>query len=487
MVWSQLVLICMLGTMVSWLTIAWLIHSKYNAHFISDAQPHHTHVRQTSRVGGIGIICGFLSCYWLFYYIFGLSQNANGPYAVVLLGALFAFVLGLVDDIKSIDARFKFLIQILIAVISHEYGLSIDRIDLPFLEWNLDLSNWSLVLTVFWFVSIMNLVNLIDGLDGLAGGIGFMLMVLLVVLGMGKSISLSVFLSLGMAGAILGFLIHNFPPAKVYMGDSGAYTIGYVIAALSLMNFQKGAVIAALIGPMIALALPIIDVLFAIIRRFVQGLPIFRPDKEHIHHQLMRSGLSHKNTVLVLYGISLVALAGGILVYSNQGRYFPLFIGFLMVAVIFLIRVLPRNPFEIKRALFDSLESRSEIQNYVRLSRWLVAEVDQYSRSRDLWEDYQFFLKKLGFVQVMIEIDGVKKEYYMYPNTLDSDVEELLKSQCYPFDSKNTMNKMQYFSDGTVVSQRRFILLCEIAHETWTLAIKRWKALNRASFQLDFD
>ena len=108
-----------------------------------------------------------------------------------------------------------------------------------FFEWDLDLQNFSLILTVFWFVSIINLINLIDGLDGLAGGIGLMLMILLILSQFRERVSITTFLSVGMAGAILGFLIHNFPPARVYMGDSGAYTIGFVIAALSLMNFQK--------------------------------------------------------------------------------------------------------------------------------------------------------------------------------------------------------------------------------------------------------
>ena len=212
-----------------------------------------------------------------------------------------------------------------------------------------------------------------------------------------------------MAGAIFGFLIHNFPPAKVYMGDSGAYTIGYVIAALSLMNFQKGAVIAALIGPMIALSLPIIDVLFAIMRRFMQGLPIFRPDKGHIHHQLIRSGISHKNTVLILYGISLLALTGGVLVFSNQGRYFPLFLGFIMVAVIFVARISQNNPFQIKSVIFESLESRNKIQNSIRLSRWFIEEADKCENSEALWNDYQFLLRKLGFAEVILQLGGVKK------------------------------------------------------------------------------
>ena len=113
-------------------------------------------------------------------------------------------------------------------------------------------------------------------------GIGFMLMILLVVLGIEKGIGISTFLSIGMAGAILGFLIHNFPPARVYMGDSGAYTIGFVIAALALMNFQKGAVVAALLGPMMALALPILDVTFAIVRRGYKGCASYLGRTKHI-------------------------------------------------------------------------------------------------------------------------------------------------------------------------------------------------------------
>ena len=163
----------------------------------------------------------------------------------------------------------------------------------------------------------MNLINLIDGLDGLGGGIGFMLMILLVVLSIQKGIGISTFLSIGMAGAILGFLIHNFPPAEFIWEIRGLY---YWICYSSVIinEFPKGAIVGTII-PMMALALPILDVTFAIVRRGVQGLPLFRQDKAHIHHQLMRKGLSHKNTVLVLYGISLIALFGGILIFLIKG------------------------------------------------------------------------------------------------------------------------------------------------------------------------
>ena len=195
----------------------------------------------------------------------------------------------------------------------------------------------------------------------------------------------------------------------------------------------------------------------------------------------MRSGLSHRKTVLVLYGISLFALAGGVLVFSNQGRYFPLFIGFLMVTIIFFVRVTRNNPLEMKRALLDSLESRNEIQNLVRLSRWFVAEVDHYESGLALWEDYQFLLKKLGFAKVSVEIDGVNKECKI-KSLVDVD---LFESQFFYFSSEDRNNKIQFFADTAEISERRFLLFSEIANESWTLALKRWKELKQTPFQLE--
>ena len=132
-------------------------------------------------------------------------------------------------------------------------------------------------------------------------GIGLLLMGLLAFLAYESGGAISFVLALGMVGAIFGFLFLNFPPAKVYMGDSGAYLIGFVIAALSLINSEKGTILAALIAPVMALALPIADVAFAMLRRGINGLPIFRPDRGHIHHRLRRAGMSRQKTVLILY------------------------------------------------------------------------------------------------------------------------------------------------------------------------------------------
>lgn len=478
MVWTLLLIFIFTGTVCSWCSIMYLINSKWSSAFHTQDQPHHTHTEKISRVGGVGIIIGFFISYILFFILFDSKDNQSLMHFTLFFGALACFILGLIDDLRPIDAKLKFILQILIAFFAHQSGFRIDHIILPFLGWELDLEKVSLVLTIIWFVSIMNLINLIDGLDGLAGGIGFMLMILLVILSIEKGIGISTFLSIGMAGAILGFLIHNFPPARVYMGDSGAYTIGFVIAALALMNFQKGAVLAALLGPMMALALPILDVTFAIVRRGIQGLPLFRPDKAHIHHQLMRKGLSHKNTVLVLYGISLIALFGGILIFSNQGRYFPIFLGFAMVIIIFAIRLYGNPASTIKQLFSESINARSETQNAIKLSKWLVGEVERMRKAEHLWNDYKWVLKKLGFSKVAISIAGEERKYE-YPHQESQDV---YISDSISLGSEYGDNYIQFWGEKSRFSQRRFNLNCDIAFEAWALAIRRWKELNQVDF-----
>lgn len=484
MVWSLLTIFLIASTVCSWGIILFASKCKYSQLFFSDDQPHHTHTEQTSRIGGIGIIGGFALSYVLFFILFDYRDNQSLMHFSVFIGALACFTLGLVDDLKPIDAKLKLILQIIIAIFAHESGLSINRLIIPFLEWDLDLQNFSLILTIFWFVSIINLINLIDGLDGLAGGIGLMLMVLLIFLSLEKGVSISTFLSMGMAGAIIGFLIHNFPPARVYMGDSGAYTIGFVIAGLSLMNFQKGAVIAALLGPMMAMALPIIDVAFALFRRSLQGLPLFRPDKGHIHHQLIRLGLSRKNTVLVLYGFSMLALLGGVLIFSYQGRYFPIFIGLASVIIIVAMRVYGNPALSLKQLFSDSYNTRYETQNAILLARWMVGEVDRVRKGEDFWNEYQWFLKKLGFYRVSVQIDG-EERIYAYAPVFLTEYSQFHVSERFVIDKPKGDNCIQFWGDKERFSERRFLLNCEIAFETWVSICKRWRALNKEVYRFD--
>ena len=441
----------------------------------SDPQFHHTHSGVIPRIGGVGIITGFALTYLLCFLLLDEFSDRQLVYYAVFGGGFAAFLLGFVDDFLPLGAKVKLLAQIIIAVAAHQCGLSIEKLTLPFIGVTQDLGIFSVVLTVFWFVAMMNLINLIDGLDGLAGGVGLMLMSMLAYLGMQKGDAFSTVLAIGMAGGIIGFLFYNFPPAKVYMGDSGAYLIGFVIAALSLINSEKGTVLAALIAPTLAMALPIADVAFAMFRRGLNGLPVFRPDRNHIHHRLIRAGLSHRGTVLVLYGISLLALIGGLLLFAAQERYFGILLGFTFVGVIFMLRGQKVTATSVQMLLSDSLQARRDTRNALYLKDWFIAEAERADTAKNLWSDYQFIIKKMGICRMSMTIDGDERSFYI-PNT-PHDQDDLLWSEEHTVRGA-AQAVFKYHAEKAYFSERQFALVCDIAAEAWAKAAARWKEVN---------
>ena len=472
----------LLGCFASWLVIHCLLAVGFGQGGDADPQHHHTHVGVIPRIGGIGIVAGFGLTYLLCFFHLNSADNQTLMHFAVVGGAFAAFFLGFIDDFHPLGAKLKLLAQILIAVVAYKCGLSIDKLKIPFTETIIQLEFFSLLLTIGWFVALMNLINLIDGLDGLAGGVGLMLMALLVYLGMDRGILFSTILALGMIGAILGFLFHNFPPAKCYMGDSGAYMIGYVIAALSLMNSEKGAVLAALIAPALALALPIVDVAFALFRRGIQGLPLFRPDRGHIHHRLMSSGLSRRNTVLVLYAISLFALVGGLLAFADRGRYLPIFLGFAFVVVLFALRGQKISAASLRVVLTDSLQSRQDTRNALYLKNWLVVEAERADSAIHLWSDFRFVLKKMGFCRVELSMGEETRDFYV-PNTPHEEP-DLLWQETHDSAGEVTV-ELTLYGEKDNFSESQFALAADIAAEAWASARSKWKEVNGQP--MDFD
>jgi len=442
-----------------------------------DAEPqhHHTHTGVIPRIGGVGIICGFAITYVLTFFLLDETDNQSLVHYAVFGGGIGAFLLDFIDDFRPLGAKVKLIAQIGIAIVACKCGLSIEKITIPFIGVTPDLGLFGTGLTVIWFVAMMNLINLIDGLDGLAGGVGLMLMVMLAFLGFQKGIAFSTILAIGMAGGILGFLFHNFPPAKVYMGDSGAYLIGYVIAALSLINSEKGTVLAAMIAPVLAMALPIADVGFAMLRRGIKGLPLFRPDRNHIHHRMIRSGLSRRNTVLVLYGISLCALIGGILVFAAQGRFLGILIGFAFVVILITLRGQKISVASLQMLLSDSLQSRKDVQNALYLKNWFVSETERADTAKNLWADYRFVLKKMGICRAEITIGDETRSFFV-PNTVHEDLKRLwIETHVVRSAAEATI---VLYGDKECFSQRQFSLMCDIAVEAWGNAGAKWKEVN---------
>lgn len=473
------IVLLLLGALTSWWVIRILRFARFGTKQALLVQSHHTHTGVIPRIGGIGMVVGFALIFGLSLVYLGSDLVRNPLYLGVLFGALAAFGLGIVDDFRPLGARRKLLVQVLIAIFAHECGLEIKMVTLPFTELSLQLGLFSYGLTILWFVVLMNLMNLIDGLDGLAGGIGLMLMGLLAYLALSQAGSFPFLIAAGMAGAILGFLVHNFPPAKVYMGDSGAYLIGFLIAALSLINSEKGTVVAAMIAPLMALAVPILDVAFAILRRAIKGLPLFRPDSRHIHHRILKSGVSRRRAVITLYSITLFALMGGVLVFVDRGRYLGLFMGFSFVVILVALRGQKISAASLNLLLSESLQSRQDIRNALYLKDWFVTEAERADSGAHLWSDYHFILKKMGFCRAEMLINNSTRSYYI-PHTAHDVLEAL-----HVIEHKLPNGEILLYAEQAFLSQRQFELTAEIAVEAWVKASGKW--LQAHGSPLDFE
>ena len=230
----------------------------------------------------------------------------NHEMAGLLIGCTAIVALGIWDDVCNIPAKVKLVGQIICACIPVAFGIQIEWLTNPFGELIILPELIAIPLTIFWIIGFTNTVNLIDGLDGLAAGISFIASIFMFLMAFTMNQYLPAMIILAMAGAALGFLQYNFNPAKIFMGDTGSMLLGYTMAVTAVLGLVKTAATVALVVPVIALGVPILDTLFAIIRRKMSGVPIFKPDKGHLHHRLLALGLTQKQAVLTMYLVSLV-------------------------------------------------------------------------------------------------------------------------------------------------------------------------------------
>ena len=246
--------------------------------------------------------------------------------------------MGIFDDLYDLSPKIKLIGQIAAAAILVCFGIKVEWVTNPF-GGMFYLGKLSIPITIFWVVGITNTLNFIDGLDGLAAGISSIASFTLMVMALCEGLSSVVVLTAALAGGALGFLPHNFNPAKIFMGDTGAMFLGYTLAAISVVGAVKSATVIALVVPILALGLPIMDTAFAILRRFVNGYPIMQADKDHIHHRLLAIGFTQKQTVLIMYSISAVYGMSAIAL-AEMGL---LQAGFILIALIILLIVTGRQ------------------------------------------------------------------------------------------------------------------------------------------------
>ena len=364
-------------------------------------QPNETrkkHAKPIPRLGGIPIVITLMLGAVVILY---LDRHRPGQWVPVFTGCGLMFALGLWDDFKALGARKKLVAQIVIASAVYGLGLSIDRVTYPGGEWNVELGRLAGYLaTVFWLIAVPNIVNLIDGFDGLAGGLGMFMATTLGIVGLLSEQLYVAWFSFTMAGALLGFLVFNFPPAKIFLGDGGAYLIGFFVASMSLVSSNKGSIAAVLLVTIVALGVPILDTAFALLRRGVRGFPLFHADDEHIHHKLEKLGFSKRRIILGLYGVCLVLSLLGLSIFWSQGRTMPIGIGALFVLAVLGLRYFHflNNWEDVKRRLLRVLDRRREVRYALLQAQLLTLEVDRCRSAQEFWALFEHTLRRIGFV-----------------------------------------------------------------------------------------
>jgi UDP-GlcNAc:undecaprenyl-phosphate GlcNAc-1-phosphate transferase len=282
-------------------------------------------------MGGLAIFGSFLLGYMLF-------ARTSIQMLSILIGGFIIVLTGIFDDIKPVWSKAKFILQIVAACVVVFYGDIVLK-DITFLGLYLKLPNpLDYIITIFFIVGITNAINLIDGLDGLASGVSAIYFATITIISyiLFRMQGLETVLSLIMLGATLGFLLHNFHPAKIFLGDTGSYFLGFIISVISLLGY-KGATLTTLIIPIVILAIPIFDTALAILRRLLKGEGIMAPDKEHFHHQLLKMKFSVTATVLIIYAINILfASVSVFFVLGDKKLAMGLYLA-LMVLLLFLV------------------------------------------------------------------------------------------------------------------------------------------------------
>lgn len=362
-----------------------------------------THQGKIPRIGGLPIFIGLIICCIICHFY---NEHFLENWWPVILSCTLIFIVGFIDDLYPLGAKVKLLAQVAIGCLAYYLGISVTEISNPFTSGAVSILPISLLVTVFWYVAVTNMINLIDGMDGLATGIGIFMCVTIGVIPLTNLDSFSwseipdgTLLSLSMAACLLGFLLFNFPPAKIFLGDGGAYLLGFFIALSSVKSSHKGSVAAALLVVMVALGLPILDTLFSIIRRAVRGMPIFRADAQHIHHRMLMQGFSKTTSLFAMYAVCGICSLVGLSILWSKGLSIPIAGSVVVLLALYGARSLGYigNWSNLKNQFRNSIRRRKDIQYSLLQGNLLEVEVGRSQTENEFWELFDQASSKVGF------------------------------------------------------------------------------------------
>jgi UDP-GlcNAc:undecaprenyl-phosphate GlcNAc-1-phosphate transferase len=289
-------------------------------------------------LGGIAVALGFFVGLATALILTGREHEFRGHVEGQLLGSLILLVLGVVDDSKALRAKTKLLFQMMAAAVAIFYGFRVDHLTDP-----VSLNVWYFpeplvwFVTGLWIVGITNAMNLMDGLDGLSAGIGAIIAVTLTWIAFQADQAVGVVVGLAFLGALLGFLPYNFPPARIFLGDTGALFIGFNLSLLALEGYRKLSVLTFVV-PLLALAVPLMDTTLSIYRRLRRGGPIMAPDRQHIHHRLLESEGSHRSAVLSIWFLTACFCVIAVSFTNLEGTAALIFLALVLVLTLRLLR-----------------------------------------------------------------------------------------------------------------------------------------------------
>lgn len=302
--------------------------------------PRRVHETPVPKLGGLSMAFAVLAVAWAAYLLPGpLGVIDPRPFVGFSIASLVILALGTFDDVRGASPAVKLFFQAVAAVVLTQFGLGIPRITLPFIG-EISTGSMSAPLTIAWILLVTNAINLIDGLDGLAAGTVLIASMTLWTVGRMHEDIYVLFLTAVVAGATLGFLRYNFPPARVFMGDTGSQFLGFALATISLIDNRKGAATITLLFPLVAMGVPILDGLLAFGRRALSGRSVFVADAGHIHHRLLNIGLSKRSAVLVLWYVCAYLGVMAVVVSVLPRHYGWLVVALLAMGIYLAIQVL---------------------------------------------------------------------------------------------------------------------------------------------------
>lgn len=358
------------------------------------------------RVGGIAIALSYVITFsiamWLPFSYTHILHSAF-PSILRLTGvATFVFLTGVLDDLISLKAWQKLVGIGTASVLAYGAGIRVDIHLLPIAaQWP-----WlSFPITVIWLIACANAFNLIDGMDGLAAGVGLFATVTMALAALSQGNLPLTMATIPLAGCLLGFLRYNFNPASVFLGDSGSLLIGFLLGCYGALWSEKSVTLVALTIPVVAVAVPLVDVGLSIIRRFLRNKPIFEGDREHIHHKLLERGFTHKGAVLMIYGVCALAASVSLLASALHNQFSGLLVILFCIASWFAVQNLGYGEFAMAGEMFLKGKFRRIIDTETRLLD-LEAALTTAVEIQDCWTIILKGSKEFGFHGVRLNVGG---------------------------------------------------------------------------------